>query len=258
MVYGIPSTQSFYTLEEKRLTQLSDWIYEDFQFLEFFFIWKFSLSLESLHCTEEEPRWNEICEPAVRSGSGDIYLSASQLTWKYLKWSEGWDTRGDGRDPPLPHISVLEIESASCSEPGVVTRGWLGGCVEGGRGGVNWPVLIRMYSQYELCSVGLTPLWDCSRLVGLHWRTSCRGSWLGVEVGERGGSGGHSVHHLIAQRSRDELSRGVGRVTALAQCQALHPRHQAAVRVNWQHEALVLSRGQAGGQGCILYTLYTV
>ena len=56
MVYGVPLTQTFYTLEEKRLTQLSDWIYEDFQFLEFFFIWKFSLSLESLHCTEEEPR----------------------------------------------------------------------------------------------------------------------------------------------------------------------------------------------------------
>ena len=37
MVYGIPLTQSFYTIEEKRLTQLSDWIYEDFQFLEFFF-----------------------------------------------------------------------------------------------------------------------------------------------------------------------------------------------------------------------------
>ena len=52
----------------------------------------------------------------------------------------------------------------------------------------------NVYSQYELCSVGLTPLWDCSRLVRLHWRTSCRGSGLGVEVGERGGAGGHTVH----------------------------------------------------------------
>jgi len=43
MVYGIPSTQSFYTLEEKRLTQLSDWIYEDFQFLEFFYLEVFTI-----------------------------------------------------------------------------------------------------------------------------------------------------------------------------------------------------------------------
>ena len=51
----------------------------------------------------------------------------------------------------------------------------------------------NVYSQYELCSVGLTPLWDCSRLLRLHWRASCRGSGLGVEVGERGGAGGHTV-----------------------------------------------------------------
>ena len=97
----------------------------------------------------------------------------------------------------------------------------------------------NVYSQYELCSVGLTPLWDCSRLVRLHWRTSCRGSRLGVEVGERGGAGGHTVHlqqvikvmtltrrrgggglnthHLIAKRSRlDKLSGRVGGVTPLA------------------------------------------
>ena len=39
---------------------------------------------------------------------------------------------GGGRDPPLLHISVLEIESASCSELGEVTQWWLGGAVEGG------------------------------------------------------------------------------------------------------------------------------
>ena len=50
---------------------------------------------------------------------------------------------------------------------------------------------------------------------------------------------GLSVHHLISERSLDKLSSRVGRVTALAQCQSLHPRHQAAVRVNCKHTALV-------------------
>ena len=49
-------------------------------------------------------------------------ISISLSTYlEVFKWSEGWDTPGDGRDPLLLHISLLGIESASCSELGEVS-----------------------------------------------------------------------------------------------------------------------------------------